>query len=42
MHILGLQPVEWALVALVTALIFVIGRLPERGDKAEGAARGAR
>jgi len=42
MNVLGLHPVEWAIVALVTALIFVIGRLPERGDKTEGAARDAR
>lgn len=42
MNVLGLHPVEWAIIALVTALVFVIGRLPERGGKTEDEGRDAR
>jgi len=34
---LGLPPLDWAIVALLTALITIVGRLPERR-----AARGRR
>lgn len=36
----GLRPIEWAIVATITALVFIVGRLPERGGK--GTRRGRR
>jgi hypothetical protein len=30
MTLLGLSPLDWAIVALLTALITIVGRLPER------------
>lgn len=30
MTFLGLPPLEWAIVVLITALITIVGRLPER------------
>lgn len=41
MAILGLSPIEWALVAAITALIVGIGRLPElRGRRHGGKGKG--
>jgi len=33
---LGLPPLDWAIVALLTALITIVGRLPERRAAARG------
>jgi hypothetical protein len=30
MTFLGLPPLEWAIVVLITVLITIVGRLPER------------
>lgn len=42
MAILGLRPVEWAIVAIITAIVIVVGRLPEREAKPRGKGRGTK
>jgi hypothetical protein len=36
MTFLGLTPPDWAIVALLTALITIVGRLPERRANERG------